>query len=227
MTVCVVIPALDEEGAIGSVVSGALAHADAVIVVDNGSADATAQRARQAGATVVAEPSVGYATACLTGAHAAPEGCIVLFMDGDGSDDPAAIPRLAGPVAAGRADMVSGSRVLGRAGSGALRLHQRAANHLFAWLLRRGWDIPVTDLGPMRAIRREALLALDIRSRGYGWPVELPLKAARHGLRIEESPVDVRRRTAGESKVSGSVRASLRAGLCFVAAIWRYGLRRG
>lgn len=223
MPVCVVIPALDEEGAIGAVVAGARPHADEVIVVDNGSTDATAQRAQDAGAQVVAEPRGGYASACLAGAHAAPQGCVVLFMDGDGSDDPASIAVLAGPVLAGEADMVSGSRVLGRLEAGALRGHQRMANSLFAWLLRTGWDVPVTDLGPMRAIGREALLRLDIRSRGYGWPIELPLKAARHGLRVRELPVDTRRRTAGRSKVSGSLVASLRAGRCFVGALLRHG----
>lgn len=223
-TLCVVIPALDEEDAIGAVVAGARLHADPVVVVDNGSTDATAQRAAAAGAQVVTEPRRGYGRACVTGALAAPAGSVVVFSDGDGSDDPAALRRVAAPVLAGRADLVLGSRALGRREPGALRAHQLAANHVFSWLIRTFWRVPVTDLGPMRAVRREQLLALRIQSPTYGWPVEVVLKAARSGLRVGEVPVDVRRRAAGRSKVSGSPRASLRAGACFVAAIVRYGL---
>jgi glycosyltransferase involved in cell wall biosynthesis len=222
--VCVVIPALDEEDAIGAVVAGARAHADRVLVVDNGSVDATARRAAAAGACVVSEPRGGYGSACVAGALAAPAGSVLVFSDGDGSDDPAALRRLAAPVLADRADLVLGSRVLGRREPGALRPHQRAGNRLFSWLIRTFWRVPVTDLGPMRAVRRERLLALEIQSRTYGWPVEVVLKAARSGLRVAEVPVDVRRRVAGRSKVSGSLRASLRAGVCFTAAVARYGL---
>jgi len=223
-SVCVVIPALDEEDAIGAVVAGARANADRVLVVDNGSVDATAERAAAAGACVVREPRRGYGSACMAGARAAPEGSVLVFSDGDGSDDPGALGRLAGPVLADRADLVLGSRVLGRREPGALRPHQLAANRLFSWMIRTLWRAPVTDLGPMRAVRRERLLALEIQSRTYGWPVEVVLKAARSGLRVQEVPVDVRRRVAGRSKVSGSLRASLRAGVCFVAAMARYGL---
>ena len=223
-TVCAVIPALDEEDAIGGVVEHARAHADCVLVVDNGSTDATARRAAAAGARVVGEPRRGYGRACVAGARAAPPGSILVFSDGDGSDDPAALSRVAAPVLTGRADLVLGSRALGRRERGALRSHQLAANHFFSWLIRTFWRVPVTDLGPMRAVRREHLLALRIQSRTYGWPVEVVLKAARSGLRVEEVAVDVRRRAAGRSKVSGSLRASLRAGGCFVGAIVRYGL---
>lgn len=221
--VCAVIPALDEEAVIGRVVAGALEHVDEVVVVDNGSTDATARQAAAAGARVVSEPRHGYGRACVAGAQAAPAGCVIVFSDGDGSDDPAALPRVAAPVLAGGADLVVGSRALGRTQPGALRLHQLAGNRLFSWLLRSFWRVPVTDLGPMRALRREQLLALRMESQRYSWPVEMLLKAARAGLRVEEVPVDVRRRVAGRSKVSGSWRASLRAGLCFAAAIVRYG----
>jgi glycosyltransferase involved in cell wall biosynthesis len=221
--VCVVIPALDEEDAIGAVVAAARAHADRVLVVDNGSGDATAQRATAAGAQVVPEPRSGYGRACVAGARAAPAGCVLVFSDGDGSDDPGALPRLAAPVLADHADLVLGSRILGRREPGALRPHQLAANRTFAWLIRTIWKVPITDLGPMRAVRREQLLALRIQSQTYAWPVEIVVKAARSGLRVQELPVDVRRRAAGRSKVSGSLRASLRAGACFVVALVRYG----
>jgi glycosyltransferase involved in cell wall biosynthesis len=218
-----VIPARDEEVTIAAVVSGALAVVDQVIVVDNGSSDATAARARAAGASVVAEPRPGYGRACLTGARAATDGSILVFLDGDGSDDPREAQPLADKVRHGDADLVVGSRVALRS-RGALRAHQRAGNWLFASLIRGLWRVPVSDLGPMRAIRRADLLALDMRSRTYGWPVEMVVKAARAELRVVEMPVSARPRAGGRSKVSGSVRASLFAGAHFVVALVRYGL---
>ena len=224
--VCAVIPALDEEAAIGAVVTGALGFADEVIVVDNGSSDATAKRARGAGARVVPEPRRGYGRACLTGARAAPAGSVVVFSDGDGSDEPSAVRRLAAPVVEGRADLVVGSRSRRRQERGALAAHQRAGNRVFSTLIRRLWGIPITDLGPMRAIRREDLIGLDMRSATYGWPVEMVVKAARCRLRIMEVPVAARRRAGGSSKVSGSLRASGLAGLHFAAALVRHGTGR-
>jgi glycosyltransferase involved in cell wall biosynthesis len=224
--VCAVIPALDEEATIASVVEGALGYTDEVIVVDNGSADATAAEAGAAGARVVREPRRGYGRACLAGARAAPLEAVLVFSDGDGSDDPAALRRLASPVIEGHADLVVGTRARHRQEQGALAAHQRAGNWLFATLIRRLWGVPVTDLGPMRAIRREELIALDMRSRTYGWPVEMVVKAARCGLRVVEVPVAARRRAGGRSKVSGSLRASILAGLHFALALARYGLGR-
>jgi glycosyltransferase involved in cell wall biosynthesis len=221
-----VIPALDEEETIEAVVVGARATIDGVIVVDNGSADATAQRARAGGARVVSEPRRGYGRACLTGARAAPEGAVIVFSDGDGSDDPAALGRLAALVLADDADLAVGSRTAGGSSRDALAVHQRAGNRMFSTLIRRLWRVPVTDLGPMRAIRREDLLALDMRSRTYGWPVEMVVKAARAGLRVAELPVTARPRAGGRSKVSGSLRASALAGLHFGAALARYGVGR-
>ena len=149
--VCAVIPALDEEATIAAVVAGALQFVDEVIVVDNGSADATATRARGAGARVVPEPRPGYGRACLTGARAAPAGAVVVFSDGDGSDDPAALKRLAALVIEGDADLVVGSRARGHREHGALAAHQRAGNWLFAWLdpppLARSGDRPRTRCG--------------------------------------------------------------------------------
>jgi glycosyltransferase involved in cell wall biosynthesis len=224
--VCAVIPALDEEAAIGEVVSGALGFTDEVVVVDNGSRDGTAARARAAGARVVSEPRRGYGRACLTGARAAPAEAVLVFSDGDGSDDPSALRRLAAAVIEGRADLAVGSRTRAGRQRGALAAHQRGGNWLFSTLIRRLWGVPITDLGPMRAIRREDLLGLDMRSATYGWPVEMVVKAARGGLRVLEEPVPARRRAAGRSKVSGSLRASVLAGLHFAAALVRHGTGR-
>ncbi len=224
--VCAVIPALDEEATIGAVVTAALGFVDQVIVVDNGSGDATAERARAAGAGVVPEPRRGYGRACLTGAHAAPAGSVIVFSDGDGSDDPSALRQLAAPVVEDRADLVVGSRARRRQEPGALAAHQRAGNWVFSRLIGRLWGIPITDLGPMRAIRRENLIVLDMRSATYGWPVEMVVKAVRCRLRITEVPVAARRRAGGRSKVSGSLRASGLAGLHFAAALVRHGTSR-
>jgi hypothetical protein len=217
-----VIPALDEEATIAGVVTGAGAAVDEVIVVDNGSWDATADRAAGAGARVVREPARGYARACLAGVRAAAPGSVVVFLDGDGADDPAAVSRVLAPVLAGEADLVLGSRTRGRIEPGALRAHQRVGNRVFAVLLRARHGLPVTDLGPMRAIRREDLLALGLRSPTYGWPVEMLVLAARAGLRVREVGVDARRRAGGRSKVSGSLSASLRAGAHFAWAMLRH-----
>jgi glycosyltransferase involved in cell wall biosynthesis len=219
---CAVVPALDEEATIEAVVRGALGVSGDVIVVDNGSTDATSERARGAGAKVVEEPERGYGAACLAGALAAPAGALLLYLDGDGSDDPDSLARVAEPVASGRARLALGARA--RREPGALRAHQRAANRALAALVRAAWRAPVTDIGPLRCIAREDLLRLDMRSRTYGWPVEMLVKAARAGLRIEEVPVPARRRAGGSSKVSGSLVTSIRAGASLGGALVRYGI---
>jgi glycosyltransferase involved in cell wall biosynthesis len=221
---CAVVPALDEESTIAEVVAGAGEAAEEVIVVDNGSRDATAARAAAAGARVVREPRRGYGAACLAGARAAPSQAVLLFCDADGSDDPGALSRVAAPVEAGAAELVLGSRSRGPREPGALMPHQLAANRAVAAVIRTVWGAPVTDVGPVRAIRRADLLALDMRSRTYGWPVEMVVKAARAGLRVDEVPVGARRRAGGSSKVSGSLRATLLAGAHFGGALVRYGM---
>jgi glycosyltransferase involved in cell wall biosynthesis len=224
--VCAVIPALDEEAAIATVVADVAPGVDEVIVVDNGSTDRTAAVALAAGARVVREPRRGYGAACLTGALAAHAEALLLYLDGDGSDDPAALGDVLAPVACGRARLALGSRLRGRRGSCGLAPHQALANRAAAAAIRARWRVDLTDLGPIRAISRRDLLALDIRSCTYGWPVEMVLKAARAGFAIEEVAVAARPRRAGRSKVSGSLPASARAAARFGEAFLRYGLHR-
>jgi glycosyltransferase involved in cell wall biosynthesis len=217
-----VVPALDEEEAIGSVVAGVSPCVDEVVVVDNGSSDGTARAAEAAGARVVREPRRGYGAACLAGALAAPEGSVLVVLDGDGSFDPSDVPQVAGPVSRGEADLVVGSRMRLRE-PGAMPLHAALANRLFTLLLRALHGRRFSDLGPMRAVRREALLGLGTRDRSYGWNAESQVRAVRRGLRIAEVDVAYRRRV-GRSKVSGSPLGSARAALRIARAIlwgWR------
>ena len=187
-------------------------HVD-IIVVDNGSTDATTRVAQAAGARVVAEPRRGYGYACRAGVHAARASSAeaIVFLDGDYSFDPAEMPRLIEPLRAHHADLVLGSRFLSGKQS-AMLPHQRFGNWLTAWLMRSLYGLRVTDLGPYRAIRAELLAQLDMREMTYGWPTEMMVKAAKRGARIVEAPVSYRPRRAGKSKVSGTLRGSLLAG---------------
>ena len=220
-----VIPALDEEGAIGAVVAGIpRSLVRSVIVADNGSTDATAAVARAAGASVVCEDRRGYGAACLRAIAALPaDGDVVLFLDADGSDDLSALPSLLAPLASGAADFVVGSRVLGGVGS-ALTIPQRMGNALAARWLRVRYRMPATDLGPFRAIRRSALAGLDMKDRTYGWTVEMQIKAARAGLRYAEVPVKALPRRAGRSKVSGTLRGVVGAAWKIIGLLVRYDL---
>jgi glycosyltransferase involved in cell wall biosynthesis len=227
--ISIVLPALNEEAAVGPQVTALLAHAGLrqigvrrVIVVDNGSSDRTAQVAAAAGAEVVREPRRGYGAACLAGVRATDPGDIVLLMDADGSDDPTGAAHVAALVVRGAADLALGSRVRGHVERGALTPQQRAGNALAALLLRSLAGLRVSDLGPVRAIRREALLALDMRELTYGWSTEMLLKAGRAGYRVSEVPVDYHRRTGGRSKVAGTVLGTLRASRSILATIGRY-----
>lgn len=200
----VILPALNEVGAIGSLIR-AMPPDHRAIVVDNGSTDGTAEVAAEHGATVVHEPVRGFGAACFAGLEAATAD-IVCFMDADGSLDPAQLIRVVGPVRHGRADLVLGSRVPAR---GAWPLHARALNRVLAMELRRRTGAPLRDLGPMRAARRTDLLALGIRDRRFGFPLEMVLRAAQDGWRIEDVPVDYLARV-GRSKVTGTVRGTVR-----------------
>lgn len=222
MRVSLIIPALNEAESLGRLldeVPAQLVHE--VIVVDNGSTDRTLQVAQAAGAVVVDEPRRGYGYACAAGMAAA-GGEVLAFMDGDGSFVPGELSRLLMPLASREADLVLGSRMLGN--GVVMPLHQRFGNLLFAWLLRRRFGLPLTDLGPFRAVRRELLLTLHMQERTYGWPLEMIIKTARRRARIVEVPVTYRPRFGGQSKVGGTLRGSLLAAYRFFHVILRYSL---
>ena len=216
-----VIPALDEEGSIGTVVSGLLTRGvPLVIVADNGSKDRTTQVAQGAGAVVVVAARRGYGSACLAALKSLPPGTrAVVFCDGDGADDLDQIAAVVCPVLDGHADLVIGSRVLGRAEAGALSAPQRAGNRVAAGLLRILYDADVTDLGPFRCIRASSLVALAMRDPAFGWTAEMQTKALRHGLRVVEVPVNARMRRFGQSKISGRVIPVFQAGLAILSTI--------
>jgi len=205
MMIDVVLPALNEAGAVAWVI-GRMPDGFRPIVADNGSTDATASIARAAGATVVHEPVKGFGSACWAGLQAATTD-IVCFMDCDASLDPVALPLLVGYVERDEADLVIGARV---ARPGAWPRHARVANRVLAAEVRRRTKLPLADLGPMRAIRRDALLGLGMTDRRSGWPLEMVLRAAGAGLRLRTVPVEYHERT-GRSKVTGTVRGTFRA----------------
>ena len=233
LTVAAVIPARDEAENIGEVVGGLLALRtaagrrvmDDVVVCDNGSTDATAERARAAGARVTVERKPGYGRACLTAIAALRPADVVLFVDGDQSCEPRQALDLLRAAAAG-ADLVIGSRVLGRMEPGALSPPQIAGNRVASLLIRMLWGRTVTDLGPFRAIRADALSRLDMRDTAYGWTVEMQIKAIQMGMRIVETPVDSRRRRFGRSKVGGTVKGVVGAGVGILGTILRLRSRR-
>jgi glycosyltransferase involved in cell wall biosynthesis len=202
----VVLPVLDEADALPWVLSR-IPIGYRPIVVDNGSTDGSGDVARAHDATVVLEPRRGFGAACAAGLAAA-TAPIVAFCDADASLDPAVLPSVVGPVARGEADMVLGARR--PATSGAWPAHARLANRYLARRLRRDTGAPLTDLGPLRAARRVDLLALAVTDRRFGWPLEMVLRAAAAGWRINEVPVTYAPRT-GRSKVTGTVAGTLRA----------------
>jgi glycosyltransferase involved in cell wall biosynthesis len=213
LRIALVIPALDEAATIADVVRGVDRNlVDRVVVVDNGSVDATAEEATEAGALVVSESRRGYGSACLAGIAAVPEADVLVFMDGDGSDDPTEIESLVARLVERDLDMVVGSRTRGECESGALTPVQAFGNLLTCSLVRLFWGVRFTDLGPFRVVRREALRRLAMRDPDFGWTIEMQVKAAQQQLRVEEIPVRYRRRQGGQSKVSGTVIGSYRAG---------------
>ena len=221
MVVALIIPARNEAAALGHVLAEiprSLIHE--LIVVDNGSTDGTAAVAARGGATIVREPVAGYGRACLAGLAALdPSIDTIVFMDADHSDYPEELPRLLEPISEGRADLVIGSRV-GSAQPGSLTIPQRFGNWLACALMRRFFDVRYTDLGPFRAIRREALERLRMGDQAFGWTVEMQAKAAQAGLQIVEVPVRYRPRI-GRSKISGTFSGSLRAGTAILTTIMR------
>ena len=222
--IVVIVPARDEEAAIGKVLSEIPPSVSEVIVVDNGSTDATAERARAAGARVVAETRRGYGRACLAGIAAASQADVVVFLDGDGSDYPESLPSLVAPILAGEADLVIGSRSLGSRAPGAQPWHAVLGTRVSVALMNMLIGTEATDLGPFRAISAEALGRLEMRDTDFGWTVEMQAKAHWRGLRVREIPVDYRPRL-GRSKISGTLTGSLRAGAKILTTIVRYALR--
>jgi glycosyltransferase involved in cell wall biosynthesis len=217
---CVIIPALDEEAAIGRVVSEVPRDvAQEIIVVDNGSTDATAKVASEAGALVVSAPERGYGNACMAGVRAAPDADFYAFMDGDGSDAPQRLGDLAGPVLRGEAALALGVRA-GAVEPGAMPWHQRAGNAALTALIRLVSGCRLHDLPSFKVIGAETLRSLALRERKHGWTAELITRAALRRLPIVELETGYRRRL-GRSKVSGTVRGSLLAGFRILTAIIR------
>lgn len=227
-SIVVVIPALDEEAAIGDVVRAIPPTLEALaIVVDNGSRDRTAERAREAGAFVVCEPLRGYGRACAAGVRELPSSCeIVVFLDGDGSDDAAEMERLIAPVREGQYDFVIGSRTRGSRERGSMASHQILAGRIAGFVIAFAYGVRYSDMCPFRAIARKRLEELGMREATYGWNVEMQVLAARAGLRILELPVDHRNRRGGTSKVSGRPSASIVAAIRILAVLTRAALRR-
>jgi glycosyltransferase involved in cell wall biosynthesis len=222
--ISVIIPALNEESAIGLVLAAIPVWVDEVLVVDNGSTDATGRVAQKQGARVLWEPQRGYGTACLAGIAALSHPDIVVFLDGDFSDHPEEMDRLVDPLVSKDADLVIGSRVLGHRQPGALTFQARFGNWLACLLIRLIWKVQYTDLGPFRAIRFSSLQQLDMQDRDYGWTVEMQVKASARGLRIVEVPVSYRRRV-GQSKISGTIRGIVGAGTKILATIGKEACR--
>lgn len=224
----IVIPTLNEAETIGAVI-GEIPRAIAaeIIVADGGSRDGTAEAARRAGARVIAIDRAGYGRACQVGAQAADAHAgIIAFIDGDGADRADLIGRLIGPIVAGTHDFVLASRTLGERERGAMLWHQVLAGRLIGALIAARTGVRYSDMCAFRAIRRDALRALEMRETGYGWNVEMQIRAARAGLRILEVPMPYRRRAGGRSKVAGSLSGTIRAGSGILLTVWRLTRRR-
>jgi len=219
--VAVIIPTYNEAAAIGDVVAAIPRDiVSRIIVADGGSSDGTADIARRAGAEVL-DAGSGYGWACLMGAQAADDADIIVFMDGDGADDPAVIAALVAPIRAGAFDFVIGSRARGVRAPGSISWHQLAAGNLAGLGMRALYGVRYTDMCAFRAIRRDTLLRLAMTEMTYGWNIEMQMRAAAAGLRILEIPVPYRRRSGGTSKVAGSLRGTLRAAPRIVATFMR------
>ena len=224
--ISVIIPTHNEAQAIGRVLAD-LPHdlVTEVLVVDSNSSDGTPEIAEKMGARVLPEPRRGYGRACLTGLAATTGPDVVVFLDGDYSDRPDELPLLLAPILEGRADITLGSRLAANRNSAALPWHQAFGNRLAAGLIRRLYGVRITDLGPFRAARADALRQLNLEQETYGWAVEMILKGALAGFRIAEVPVSYYPRI-GKSKISGTVRGTVGAGWHILSLIVRYYFRR-
>lgn len=222
MKISVIIPTLNEAPAIAEVIDAVPRdRVEEVIVVDNGSTDGTAEKAAAAGARVIHEPRKGYGSACRTGARAAGNSDIIVFLDGDRSDDPAQLEIIAAPVMHGQADLVIGSRIGGRLEKGSMPQHAQLGNRMIAFLIRLFYGVRITDIGSFRAIRPRVLFDMHMEQMTYGWPVEMVVKAARRGLRIQSVPIRYRQRI-GISKVTGSLRGSVLAAAYMFWVLLKY-----
>ncbi len=222
----VIIPAFNEENSVGKVLKDIPSHlVDEIIVVNNASTDRTEVEASKAGATVLNEPTPGYGRACLKGmeylASLPNEVDIVVFLDADYSDHPQEMEMLIEPILQGVADLVIGSRALGKLEKGAMTPQQLFGNWLATRLLRLLYGAKFTDLGPFRAIKYSSLKQIDMQDKTYGWTVEMQLKAAKYGLKCLEVPVNYRKRL-GFSKISGTVKGTLMAGYKIIWTIFKY-----
>ena len=208
--IAVIIPALNEELAIGSVITEIPGYVDKIIVVDNGSTDRTTEKAKEAGAEVVFESRTGYGYACMKGIKQAINHNLLVFLDGDYSDFPEDIAKLVEPIMAGTADLVLGSRIRGEREKGSMFPQSIIANMAFSIALRILCGLRITDIGPFRAIRYDQLVLLGMEDVTYGWTLEMMIKSKKKHLRIAEVPVNYRKRL-GKSKISGSFWASIKA----------------
>ena len=222
MNVSVIIPVLNEEGAIAHVINDIpKTLVQEIIVVDNGCTDRTVEIAEELGARIVSEPQKGYGSACLAGIAAVKSPDVVVFLDGDYSDDPTEMPILLKPIRDGQSEFVIGTRRPSE--KGALLPQARFGNRLATFLMRIFYGVRYTDLGPFRAIRFDRLKALNMQDKNFGWTVEMQIKAARMGMKVCEVPVSYRKRI-GTSKISGTVVGSIRAGSKILTSLLRYGI---
>ncbi|MDE0636266.1 MAG: glycosyltransferase family 2 protein [Candidatus Poribacteria bacterium] len=224
MNVSVIIPVLNEEKAIANVINDIpKSLVQEIIVVDNGCTDRTVEIALKHGAKVVTEPQRGYGSACLAGIDAIHTTDIVVFLDGDYSDDPTEMPSLVQPIQDGLTEFVIGTRVPSE--KGALLPQAQFGNKLATFLMRIFFGVQYTDLGPFRAIRFEQLQALNMQDKNFGWTIEMQLKAAKMGMNVREVPVSYRKRI-GTSKISGTFIGSLKAGVKILTTLFRYRILR-
>ena len=224
-TVAVIIPAFNEEQSIAKVISAIPEWVDDVLVVDNGSTDQTIQRAEHAGAKVISEPQKGYGAACYRGIEEMQNADIIVFLDADFSDHPDKMYLLVDPITEGRVQIVIGSRTLGKVERGALTPQQRYGNGLACFLIKLFWGKSYTDLGPFRAISSTALRQINMQDRGFGWTVEMQIRAIQEGMNVLEVPVPYRKRI-GKSKISGTVKGTIMAGTVILKTIFVAALKK-
>lgn len=228
MKISVIIPVLNEEESIGKVIDNIPSDlVQEIIVVDNGSNDKTAEVARKHGATVLFEPKRGYGSTCMKGVNYLNDTDIVVFLDGDYSDHPDEMRNLVKPILEGQADLVLGSRVLGKREKGSMKFQQIFGNWLATFLIRILFGHRYTDLGPFRAVRYDKLQEMNMEDRSFGLTVEMQVKALLYKLRVREVPVSYRKRI-GKSKISGTILGTIRAGWMILYTIFKYAvLERG